>query len=418
MKDAKIPKVRLARPAGRPFQLRYTCPEVKREIRITIGTRDEAEALEHKSKLEAKLLLGIDAKPKRRVAGSKHMSWEDFRQRYFDLQLSTLRESSRYDSEVRLDVVERILKPRTLGDVADRDALHDLQNRLLAGEEESRSRKNKTGRPRSPHTVRTYMAVLMAALHWAEYMGWLPAVPKIRKVKVSKLRHMKGRPITSEEFERMLAVTPKIVGGVAADSWGYLLRGLWESGLRIGELLDMSWDDATCIMPVWRPGALAVLDIPADKQKNDTEEAIPLLPGFESALLEIPTADRSGHVFNPMSLQIQHDRPVRHGRPTSRWVADVVRRIGCKAGVVVQPARGGKPPKTASAHDLRRSCAERLIDAGVPEREVSRVLRHQKTDTTRRYYAPGNVQKSAGKIRLYLGTVPREEPVEVVSNQP
>jgi integrase len=55
-----------------------------------------------------------------------------------------------------------------------------------------------------------------------------------------------------------------------------------------------------------------------------------------------------------------------------------------------------------SAHDLRRSCAERLVGAGVAEREVSRVLRHSSTDTTRKYYAPGTVQESAGIIRKRL----------------
>jgi len=40
----KIPKVRIVRPSGRPFQLRYRCPIEKREIRTSTGTRDEEEA--------------------------------------------------------------------------------------------------------------------------------------------------------------------------------------------------------------------------------------------------------------------------------------------------------------------------------------------------------------------------------------
>jgi hypothetical protein len=36
--------------------------------------------------------------------------------------------------EVRLGIAERILKPRTLADMAARAALHRLQARLLAGE--------------------------------------------------------------------------------------------------------------------------------------------------------------------------------------------------------------------------------------------------------------------------------------------
>jgi integrase len=61
---------------------------------------------------------------------------------------------------------------------------------------------------------------------------------------------------------------------------------------------------------------------------------------------------------------------------------------------------------TKHPHDLRRSCAERLVAAGIPEREVARVLRHASVETTRRHYAPGNVQESAGIIRKQLA-VPR-----------
>ena len=68
--------------------------------------------------------------------------------------------------------------------------------------------------------------------------------------------------------------------------------------------------------------------------------------------------------------------------------------------------KGKGEPKYASAHDLRRSCGERMATAGVPEREIAKVLRHADIATTRRYYAPGTVQESAGIIREKL-TVPR-----------
>src|SRR4051794_14396621 len=77
-------------------------------------------------------------------------------------------------------------------------------------------------------------------------------------------------------------------------------------------------------------------------------------------------------------------------------------RIGKTAGVVVRPAAGDDDGNWAIAHDLRRSCAERLVATGIPEREVARVLRHASVETTRKHYAPGNVQESAGIIRRRL----------------
>ena len=121
-KAKRIPKVRIARPKNRPFQLRYTDVKSGREVRTSIGCRDEQEAERQKQELEAKLLLGIDPSPIK-AAGCAGMPWDDFRNEYSDKYLSTLADRSAIDSESRLNIAERILKPRWLSDVADRDAL-------------------------------------------------------------------------------------------------------------------------------------------------------------------------------------------------------------------------------------------------------------------------------------------------------
>jgi integrase len=401
----RVATVRMSRPGerkieqGRKIELRYTDPDTKKEVRISTGTLDESEALEQKKVLEAKLLIGLDPKPKRR-SGGPQMAWEDFREQYRKLQLNSLRPNSVKAAESRLDIAESILKPKTLNDVANPEALHELQAKLLAGAE---SKKDS----RSPHTVKSYMTALLTPLKWAHQpMGWLPTEPHVRKVKVSKLKQMKGRPICAEEFDKVLEKVKHVVGAEAEQSWKYLLRGLWESGLRIEELMFLHWSDEQYIVPKWRKGTLPLLAIPAEMQKNDTEESIPLLPWLEQLLLETPKAQRFGWCFNPMSLQVKLGRPVRHQRSDAEWIAKIVSRIGAKAGVIVQPAKGSRKAKFASSHDLRRSCGERLSNAGVPEREIAKVLRHSDVETTRRFYAPGTVQESAGILRNLL-TVPR-----------
>ncbi|WP_428305853.1 tyrosine-type recombinase/integrase [Lacipirellula sp.] len=391
MATKKPPTVRMAKPKGRPIQLRYTCPEEGREIRISTGTTNEVDALEQKQKLEAKLLLGLEAKPRRRAKGGATMLWEDFRERYTDLHLSTLREKSAVDAESRLDVAERILKPRTLGDVANSESLHYLQQQLLQGAE------SRFQRPRSKVTARNYMLVITGALNWAAFMEWLPSVPKLKKLKIAKMKQMKGRPLTAEEFALMLKATEAIVGAAAAPSWRHTLRGLWASGLRLGELLHVHWVNKKYIVPAWPTDGLGVLMIPAAMQKNDTEESIPLLPEFERLLLKTPDDQRTGWVFNPLSLDGRAGRKTRSARPRVGWVSKIISDIGEKAGIVVND-----DGKFASAHDLRRSCADRLISAGLQEREVAAVLRHASVETTRRHYSPGNVQRSASIIREAL----------------
>lgn len=409
----KIPRVRIARPSNRPFQLRYDCPIEKRQVRISTGTRDDAEAERQKAELEAKLLLGIAATPGKSVELGPNMEWSDFREQYRTLQLATVRDSSAMHAESRLDLAERILKPRTLGDMADPNALQRLQARLLAG---AQSRRKK---PRSPHTVRGYIGCVLAAVNWAHLQGWLPNAPRIRKLKVPKMKVMKGRPISEKEFKQMLNSTPGEVGEEASASWCHLLRGLWESALRLDEIMHVSWDIPGTIRPVWKDGQLPVLEIPAAMQKNDTEESIPLLPWFETVLLETPPEQRTGWVFNPLSLQLRLGRKVQHERPAAEWVGRVVSRIGEAAGIVVEQAdeRTGRPIKHASAHDLRRSCGERLRDAGVPPLVICRVMRHSSWDTTRKHYAPGDVQRDAEALRVALGKddpAPKRETPESV----
>jgi integrase len=397
----KAPAVRIARPSGRPFQLRYRCPTENREIRISLGCRDEEVAAQEKSKLEARLLLGLEAKPpKERVTGPE-MEWQDFREEFRVLHLNSLRESTAIHAESRLDLAERILKPRTLGESADPNALQQLQAKLLAGD---RSRRKK---PRSAHTVRGYMNSVLAALNWAYLQGWLPTPPKLRKLKTSKLKVMKGRPITTEEFQRMLNATEGVVGTVAKDSWKFLLRGLWESALRLDEIMHVSWDRPGTIRPVWKKEQLPVLDIPAALQKNDTEESIPLLPWFESVLMEVAEEGRTGWIFEPHSLQSKVRQKFRHKRPDSEWVGKIIGRIGKAANVIVELAneRTGRPIKYASAHDLRRSCGERLREAGVPPLVICRVMRHSSWETTRRHYAPGDLQKDAEVLRDCLSSI-------------
>ena len=109
-------------------------------------------------------------------------------------------------------------------------------------------------------------------------------------------------------------------------------------------------------------------------------------------------------VFNPQSLQSRLGRKTRHARPQAEWVGKVFARIGKQAGIVVEAGNptAGIEPKYASAHDLRRSCADRLRVAGVPPLVICRVLRHTSWDTTRRHYAPGDVQSDARVLQNVL----------------
>ena len=63
----------------------------------------------------------------------------------------------------------------------------------------------------------------------------------------------------------------------------------------------------------------------------------------------------------------------------------------------------GRRLKYASAHDLRRGCAQRLINAGVSAETLKVVLRHKDFNTTERFYgATRAAQSAASEIHLKL----------------
>jgi integrase len=103
------------------------------------------------------------------------------------------------------------------------------------------------------------------------------------------------------------------------------------------------------------------------------------------------------------AVRRRHQRPP--GRLTDKRVSEIIAAIGQRARVVVrQPdEETGQRIKYASAHDLRRSLAERLINAGVSAETLMVVMRHRDFATTRKFYgATRAAQAAAAEIHSKL----------------
>lgn len=373
---------------GRHLQLRWIGEDGKERRRST-GTNEKKVAERLRRELEAKLLLNrpVDMpKVVRDEDCGPEMDASLFVNEYDRIYLTTLRDGSRSDALSRLNRCVEVSGCKTLGELATRRVLETIQAVLRDG--------------RSAWTVKGIMAALFAALKWAKRREWIDQVPEIDRIKTARLKAMKGRPLALEEFERILQSTHKIVGNESAPSWKHTLRGYWESGLRRDELLAVSWDDPEQIRPAWDRGRFPVLLIPSSLQKNETEEEIPILPGFEALLLETPEGQRTGWVFNPQPLP-QHQRRRTQKRLQGPWVSRVISKISKEAGVATF-TRGGQT-HFATVHDLRRSLAQRLLLAEVDRSIIKAVMRHSSWETTERHYAPGSVQKMASDARAALG---------------
>ncbi len=418
--ETPVPKVRICRPSKRSFEVRYIDPQLKREVRISVRSRDERKAKDLQDDITYHLRHGIPIE-KKSGFGSSTMSWDEFREKYRCYRLVKLREKTVIHTESRLDIATRIIKPKKLADMAHPENLDRLSLELSMG---SHSRNNK---PRSPVTVNSYMKTVLASLAWAHRRKWLKDPPLIEKVDNANQNTMKGRPLLLAEFERLLISTSSVVGDAATESWQYLLKGLWESGFRLGEIMNLSWDDDELIRPIWHATDYPILHFPGTLQKNGKEEFIPLLPGFEKVLLETPVELRKGWVFNPKTLWDPEKRKQKETRLSPERVGKVITRIGITADVLVRGSKKSKQEyltwwrakyvdkvdpkpyrgemvKFASAHDLRRSCAERMRSQQVSPLIIMRIMRHSSWDTTMRYYAPGVIQNEAAELRKLMGT--------------
>ena len=315
-------------------------------------------------------------------------TWQDFRRRYEDEVLPGLKD--RTDDKVAgvFNVFERTMRPRLLCHItADMLSKYAAELRRLG---------------RSEATIRGHMAHIHAALTWAmETPKLIRSVPKVKLPKRNKGKRMKGRPITREEFDRMQAKVESVLDSKTRGrkplpappemvaTWLYLLDGLWWSGLRLSEAMELHWTDDTKLR-VDFSGRHPMLHIPGDLQKSGNDQTCPIAPEFAELLARTPESEREGFVFNPLS---------RRGgtRLQPPQVSVIICRIGKAAGVVVQKQNDGAVSKHASAHDLRRSFGDRWAQRLLPQ-QLKELMRHENIDTTMRYYVGQQAQATAAAI--------------------
>jgi integrase len=370
------------------YQMQYVDPITRRKKTLSTkierdGTKAARAAAEKAAgKWEAELREGRYCEPSK-------TTWVIFRQRYEDEVLTGQAETTDKKVGGVFNAVAEILNPKLLRDLTP-DRLSYLQSKL-----------RETGRSES--TIAGHLAHLRAALQWAVNMGMLLAVPKISKPKRAKATTvMKGRPITREEFERMLAAVPKALRGrnsrkkqpvdakpAVIRSWRHYLEGLWRSGLRLEESLELCWD-RNDKLSVDFSGKRPMMRIPAELEKGNKDRLLPVAPEFAEFLLATPKAKRTGFVFNPAP------RRTRSLRLTPNRVGDTVTAIGRAAGVKVSSKMMGETEivKYASAHDLRRSFGERWATRVMPQ-VLMVLMRHESIETTMRYYVGRNAQTMA-----------------------
>jgi integrase len=377
------------------------------EVPMDGGSAKSKKAAEKEAaKWEADLQEGRYKPPSR-------VTWVEFRQRYEDEVVPGLAENTAGKVSAAFNAVEEHLGVVMLADL-DAGAISRLTQKLREAEwnKDTLAKKAKRAGKKlergckatarvgvAEATIKGTLAYLLAALRWSKRLKMLAEVPEVdtpkRAKKSSRTTPMKGRPLLVEEHERMLMATPAVVGeGLPDERMQHLLKGLWWSGLRLGEALNLSWDDDRCLC-VDLSGEFPMLRIRAELEKGNEDRLLPIAPEFVDFLLTTPQAARTGYVFNPVGSRSGE-------RPSLDWVSKVVAKIGKKAGVRVNSdGRTGKP-KFASAHDYRRSFGERWAARVMPP-ILQQLMRHESIDTTLRFYVGQNAKNAATVVWESVG---------------
>ena len=364
------------------LSMRYKDPITSLLVKRTTGTskRKEAERIAHK--WEAEVNEGRDQRPNK-------ISWDAFRECCEAEKLSGLAKKTRDAFASAFNHLERVINPKKLSAVTSA-TLSRFQAEL-----------RKEGMKET--TIAVHLRHLKAALNWAVSMGMLHQKPDIHMPKRAKGRKlMRGRPLSGEEFERMLLAAPK-VRPHDAEAWRRYLTGLWLSGLRLEESTLFSWDLDTPLS-VDLSGRHPRFRILAEAEKGHQDRLLPMTPDFAQWLLQTPDRERVGPVFKLVGLQTgEQMTPKRIGR--------IVAAIGKKARVVVNRTKkkvveavDGKKQMVekevteyASAHDLRRSFGTRWAPRVRPA-TLQLLMRHRDISTTLNYYVAQDADEVADEL--------------------
>lgn len=232
----------------------------------------------------------------------------------------------------------------------------------------------------SPSTINKHLSALRGVVKECWRLGLIDVetAQRVREIEsVDSSRVPAGRALTADEIEALLYAcqddTPK------GDRDAAIIAVLALTGGRRAELAALD-------MTHWVPAERALLY----RGKGDKERVVHLAPDalpYLSAWLRT-RGTRPGPLFTPV---IKSGRVLAERRLSGQAIGRMLGRRGVEAGI-----------PHATPHDLRRTFAGDLLDAGADLSAVSKAMGHASTDTTVRYDRRPLAAQRAATDRLTL----------------
>jgi integrase len=302
-----------------------------RQVTRVAGSHDQAERLRQEVASELAQVRS------RRLAN--RVLTHEFVERYLEWRRHTVAPKSIKDQRETLAMFLRLCPREHLDELGP-----DAARAFIA-------RRSEGPRPVSRATINKNLRTLRAVFRHAVNDGLMERNPfdGVRRLREA------ARPIRvldAAEVRALMDACPDL-------RWRGLIFLAATTGLRLGELLRLEWQDVDMAT-----GTLTVRSTDAAPTKSGRSRQAPLVPDALALLREMRASAPGPRVF------VTDD-----GTP---MVNNVQRDFHCIA------RRAGVRPCTI--HDLRRTFITALQQAGVPLRTVQRLAGHASAETTLRYY--------------------------------
>lgn len=378
MSKAETPKVWVVYRDDRDqFTLRWDDPKTGRRRQRTVDAKNRTEAYKAAGALASELQENGGT-----LAGEskERPSWDAFCERYRSSYLVHTSATNQAKWRKVVTTCDEEFADRRIS----KPMLADITAEFL---ESVSTRMHNEGN--KPSTVKSKMDTLQSGLNWAASLGLMDAIKALRERGRVERREseMRGRPLTLEEVERMQAQARKHPTiGRYAESWEHLLQGLYLGGLRISEALGLHESRRDRHRPLGLETSKPAIAF-VSSQKNRRDQVVAIAPDFAEFLRESKTVE--GWYFNPRGPKGRYT--------TAGAVSRIVSELGQAAKIVVEPGETPEKARYATAHDLRRTFAQRWAAKVMPD-TLQHLMRHSSYDTTKKFYVGRDSDSAAGAI--------------------